>query len=361
MIRRQSISLEKVMRNFTFVMLVLSISGCATHRIENLDIPDPSAAKTLEQHLANKFVEPVDRGNGWNLYKVYTDFNNGKCSSRKSPKRPKVDVQTSYLVNLLKVYAEEKNMYLIHTSQSSSGISSSMIYNRYLVSRSKDNIASYDYASRLLSQPKLTRAVKSALDKEAYDSKTKYNDNAKERFGEIFFLSSSPDLMNVTDAVIVSQHTRNWLTTDRQCRYDEFHYSLFQVHKIAGNYISELSHIEEKLLAKEGRDIKTAVQIFEKDIHMWNVAKSRYDTRIKMQKSVGEMVGSSDNVMAYVEAVSGEKVKLSIIGKISNKRDYYLFIEKNSDSTLYPKDTKIKNMWDQQSRWARIDYELNFK
>lgn len=186
-------------------MIVLSFlaSGCAVKRIEDLSIPDPSLSESLSEHLLKKFPETQDSESNWDLYKIYTDYNDGQCNG-KPPKRPKVDLDPSYFIEFFAKYGEDKQLYLVHGSQQN--LSTDWSIQRPYLFPPNAEIASFDHAVQIVPDGINSRAVRAALDRELNSLVTEYQSKTEETYANIFFFSKTPDLNGVLEAVILSQH-----------------------------------------------------------------------------------------------------------------------------------------------------------
>ena len=350
---------------FLVVTLSILFSGCAVQRVDNLSIPDPSGSRTLSEYILKKFPEVGANGDGWDLYKVYTDYNDGQCNG-KSPKRPKIKLKPSFFIDFLAKYSKDKKLYLVHAGQQQLG-KKRLIHRPYLIAPDTD-IASTQHATRIVSGGVNSRKVRRALDMEINSLVTEYQRKTVETFAETFFISTTPDLHGVLDAVVLSQHKTNWLTTDKRCRYNEYRYHIFHVKNVNTNYLANLMDRESHAIAKIKRHEEALSeqkrrdkQRIEEEQKKWKVAEESFHLLANSgAKRVGDMVCSAQNVIGYIEAINGSRIKLNLRGKVrSGKWDYFLFYEADKERRFYVDDASADFIWAESSEWASCNVKIS--
>lgn len=350
------------MKNIALIVTIFLLSGCGINQIKDLSIPDPQGVDSLGAYLTQKMGEPKEQGRSWGLYNVYTDYNDGECRNGQ-PRTNSTHITEYFFAELLSRYALDKNMYLIHSDENiPSAIN--VVYKPYLLDKSSD-AASFSHASALVLGEPLSNVAK-ALDREKYIliSETKPK---PQKYGDVFYLSSSPDTSDIQEAVVIALHSLRWLTTNKQCKYSEYHWTIFHVNHIDRQYISDISRAEREKLDQERQHRQAIINQkleLKKNQEMERVqlmaAQESFEKAAAQHKQVGDMVGSSDNVLAYVEAVSGDKIKLSIIGKVQPlQKEYYLFHQSGADRHISTRKTRHDTIWALSKDWALVSLKLD--
>ncbi|WP_250654697.1 hypothetical protein [Alkalimarinus coralli] len=231
------------MKSAALIALVFLLSGCGINQIKDLSIPNPNSVDSLEAYLSQKMGEPIERGKSWNLYNVYTDYNDGVCRIG-SPRNNSTHITESFFAELLSRYAYEKNMYVLQ-SDKNLPVGKYVVNKPFLYEMNNDP-ASFSHASALVLGQPLPSAV-SRLDREKYVtiSETKPK---PQKYGNVFYLSSSANIKDAQEAVIIALHTLNWVTTNKHCNYTEYHWSIFHASHIDVNYLSDLKRAEREQL-----------------------------------------------------------------------------------------------------------------
>ncbi|WP_417506041.1 hypothetical protein [Marinomonas gallaica] len=124
----------------------------------------------------------------------------------------------------------------------------------------------------------------------------------------------------------------------------------------AKRYEAEKQAAIEKVKAQE--KLNELNRLAEREIELKN-RKDMFQKRLNIKKTIGSSICSWNNSIGYVEAVTDNKIKVQIAGKVlTNANDKgLLFSSKHSDK-LISKDSAL--IWADKNDWAFCDYQLEY-
>lgn len=351
------------MTKAAIIALIFLLGGCGINQIKDLSIPNPNKVDSLRDYLNQKMGEPVERGASWSLYNVYSDYNDGVCR-RGSPRNNSTHITEKFFTEFLGRYASENSMYVIHADKNLP-VGKNLVNKPYLYDKSED-VASFSHASALVPGEPLPPKAVGKLDREKYViiSETKPK---PQKYGNVFYLSTSPDLADIKEAVVVALHTHRWLTTNQLCNYSEYHWTIFHANHVDRQYLSDITRAENDLRDQEldrrhaiAKKQEENLKRDQMERRQWLAAQEKFKRAASKQKQVGDMVGSAENVLAYVEAVANDKVKLSVIGKVQPfQQNYFLFHPNSVGRKISTRKTNHDTIWASSKEWASVSLKLD--